>query len=246
MFNLNIGERNAFKIKGGKNNGKVVKINTEKDKGDFNELIVEDGSIQQVPSYKDRDTLFICAPSGAGKSTYLASYAKEYKRKYPNNNLVLISPKEDDEVLNQLNPIRIRLDDENFVDPDTKIDLDELEKSLVMFDDICAIADDDVKKGVMELRDRLLTLGRSKKISTAITSHMITNHKETRVPLIESQFLVFFPGGGLTYQSNNFMKRYCGLSNKQVQKINSTPSRWICFHKNYPMYVLAKDCAYTV
>jgi len=245
MFNLKKGDKTIFKIKGGAYNGTKIKLNSDKSKkGDVNQIIVEDGLCQQVPSYKERDTLYICAPSGAGKSTYLAAFAKEYKKKYPNNNLILISPKKDDEILNKLNPIHIRIDESNFIDSDTALSLDELSDSLVMFDDTEAIADKKLLEAVVALRDRLLTLGRSKKISVAITSHLVMNNRITRIPITESQFFIYFPGGGLTYQVNRYLKNYCGLSNKQIENINAIPSRWICLHKNYPMYIIAKDSAY--
>ena len=95
-FSLKKGARELFKIKGGKlHNQKVLLSNENKGKTDFPEIIVQDGTLQQIPSYEDRDCLYIAGPSGAGKSTYAAQYAKEYKSKFPNNNVILFSPKID-------------------------------------------------------------------------------------------------------------------------------------------------------
>lgn len=245
-FSLKKGARELFKIKGGKlHNQKVLLSNENKGKTDFPEIIVQDGTLQQIPSYEDRDCLYIAGPSGAGKSTYAAQYAKEYKSKFPNNNVILFSPKIDDPVLNELNPIRIRLSDDNFLDEDNSLVVDDLENSLCIFDDIEGISDKKIKDAVQGLRDQILVLGRSKYISCITISHLITDNKNTKYPIVESQFVTMFPSGGLNYQYTRFLKNYCGLNNKQIHKIlRETPSRWVTIHKSFPYYIISKDMAY--
>lgn len=246
-FSLKHGNRNVFKIKGGRLNGEKVKLSEEAHEDDFPEIVVQDGTLQQIPSYDERECLYIAGPSGAGKSTYAASYAKEYKKKYPNNNIVLFSPKEDDPVLNVLNPIRIRLCEENFLDPESKLDVYELEDSLCIFDDIEGIGDKLIKDEVQKLRDNILVLGRSLHISCISISHLITDNKNTKYCIVESQFVTMFPSGGLNYQYTRFLRTYCGLTTKQINKLlRETPSRWITLHKSYPFYVISKDMAYMI
>lgn len=246
-FSLKKG-RPIFRIKGGKLNNEKVFLDDKKvsDNGDnFNEIIVQDGCIQQIPSYDERDTIYIAGPSGAGKSTYAAQFMKEYKKRYPNNNLVLFSPKIDDPQLNILNPVQIKLCEENLIDPMTKINIDELRDSCVCFDDIEGISDKTLRDAVQNLRNEILVLGRSKHISCITISHLITDNKNTKYPITESQTVVMFPSGGLNYQYQRFLKNYCGLNNAQIHKIlRETPSRWITMHKCYPYYILSKDMAY--
>lgn len=251
MFSLKKTKRPCFTIKGGMHNGECVYLEENlKKPGVFSDMIVDDGSCMVSPPTGEDDCerhcIYICGPSGSGKSTWCSMYARAYKKKHSRNPIVLISPKDEDPVLDRLNPIRIRLDEENFLDEETKLGLDELEKSLVILDDIEAIADKDIHAAVMALRDQIMTLGRSKQISICCTSHLVCNNKATRIPAVESQFFVFYPGSGLTYQSNRYLKSYCGLSNKQIERLNNTPSRWLCVHRNYPMYAIGKDCAYTI
>lgn len=250
-FSLKNGQP-IFRIKGGKMNGEKVYLDTKKAADDiggssnnFNEIIVQDGCIQQIPSYEERDTIYIAGPSGAGKSTYAAQYMKEYKKRYPNNQLVLFSPKVDDPQLNVLNPIQIRLCAENLIDPMTKINIDELQDSCVCFDDVEGINEKELRDAVQNLRNQILVLGRSKHISCITISHLITDNKNTKYPITESQSVVMFPCGGLNFQYQRFLKNYCGLSNNQIHKIlRETPSRWVTIHKNFPYYILSKDMAY--
>lgn len=246
-FSLKKGARPVFKIKGGRLNGSIVRLNEQSNDDNFPEIVVQDGTLQQIPSYEERDCLYIAGPSGAGKSTYAASYAREYKKKFPNNNIVLISPKIDDPVLNVLNPLRINLCEENFLDPETKLTVDELEDTLCIFDDIEGIADKQIKDEVQRLRDNILVLGRSKHISCISISHLITDNKNTKYCITESPFVTMFPSGGLNYQYTRFLKTYCGLTNAQIHKIlRETPSRWITLHKAFPFYIISKDMAYMI
>ena len=236
-----------FRIKGGKNSGKKIKLNDsdKKSSSDFDEFETE-GLIQHIPSRKKRSCLYICGPSGAGKSTYAANFCKEYKKQFPNNNIVLFCPKHDDPVINKLNPIKIKLNEENLIDKDEKITLDELKDSICIFDDTEGIADNKIKKAVMELRDQILTLGRSKNISCVTISHLVTDNKNTKAPIVESNFFTFFPGGGLNYQVMRFLRAYCGLAKKQIDKIMGLRSRWVTIHKSYPMFVITKDQAFII
>jgi hypothetical protein len=163
---------------------------------------------------------------------------------HPNNDFVLFCPKHDDPVINKLNPIKIRLDDENILDPETKITPDELENTCCLFDDTEAIPDKKIREGVEDLRDQLLTVGRSKKITVICISHLILDWKRTKIPVLESNYITLFPRAGQMYQMNRFLKQYCGLDKKQCDKIKNLKTRWICLHKNFPMYLISKDYGY--
>lgn len=238
-------KRPAFKVKKGTMSGKLFYIGKDelKDKDGFKSLTVHDGMVQQVPSYKDRECLYITGPSGSGKSTYCSQYASEYKKKFPKNNLVLISPITDDDCLSKLNPIRITPNEENFLSDDP-VTLEELKNSLVIFDDIDAISDKKIKEEVINLRSQILLTGRHYKISVLSTSHMICDYKNTREQINESHFITFYPAGGANYHIKRFLKEYCGLKPSDISQILGLPSRWITIHKNYPMYVLSKDSVY--
>lgn len=230
--------------------GKKIRLNDTEEisKNDFNEITVHDGCIQQIPCYEDRECLYLTGPSGSGKSTQCVMYCREWKKmnKGKDNNIVLISPIEDDDNVNSLNPLRLSLSEENFIDPDTKIDLEELSNCCVLFDDIDAIPEKQIKEACRDLRNRILLTGRHHNITSLSTSHIACNYKETRDCLNESHYITFFPAGGSNYHIKRFLKSYCGLSNDEIKKILSLPSRWVTLHTKYPMYVMSKDYAYVI
>ena len=59
--------RPAFKVKKGNFSGKIFHVGKDdikKDSG-FKDLTVHDGMIQQIPSYKDRECLYVTGPPGS-------------------------------------------------------------------------------------------------------------------------------------------------------------------------------------
>ena len=116
-----------------------------------------------------RDSIYVTGPSGTGKSTWIGQFIAEYKLKYPKRKVILFSAKPSDPVLDAHHVIRIPVDYENMVA--NPVELDELEKSLTLFDDIDQFGDKEVQHGIYKLRDQILEVGRSKGISIITVSH---------------------------------------------------------------------------
>lgn len=126
-------------------------------------------------------------------------------------------------------------DEENDVTP---ISLDELRNTLTIYDDVEALTNNKtLRQGVNALRDKILTLGRSKKISTITISHQVTDNLQTRIPIIESQFITFFPSQP-NYQLTRYFKVYLGLEEKVLKHLtrHTGGSRFVTVHKNIPMF----------
>jgi chromosomal replication initiation ATPase DnaA len=90
---------------------------------------------------KERQTLFIAAESGAGKSYFVREYAKRYKKMFPKNEIFLISYLDSDETIDEFKEItRLNCFNEEFLDQCLDLDLEvEFGHSLVIFDDIDSI-----------------------------------------------------------------------------------------------------------
>lgn len=257
MFTFRKTKKAVCKIKGGRLNGKIIYLKddegrksdsgSDSDNDDykkskcFKELDIHDGILLQLPHHKDRDCLYITGPSGAGKSTYASVYAKQYKRKKPKNDIILFSAKDEDPVLDRLNPLRIRLNEENLIDEETKLIPQDLENTLCIIDDIEAIPEKDLRDAMRDLRDQLLLIGRSMKITVICTNHLTTDNSRTRVPILESQFFTFFPAGGSNSGVMRYLKNYCGFTNKQANNLLSQRSRHVTIHGHYPRYCITKD-----
>lgn len=211
-------------------------------KGKGKPKITVDGEIvpTEMKGLHERFTALITGPSGSGKSTIASKMAKQYKKMNPSNPIILISPKEEDKVLDRLNPIRIGIRDNNFFGEDA-IDLDELENSLLILDDCEALCrDKQMLNAVNALRDQVLTLGRSKKISCIVILHETTNRGQTKIPIIESAHVCIFPQAP-SYQVTRLLRDYMNVDKKGRKMLKEMPSRTITLHKFIPMLYITKD-----
>jgi len=204
------------------------------------ELILNDGELMQLPTQKTRECIYVAGASGSGKTTYIARYLEEYKRMFPKNKIYIFSKLHDDEVLDKLKPIRIIINDQLIENP---IEVEELENSCVVFDDIDTL-EKDLMEAVTKLRDDLLEIGRHNNIYMCNVSHLLMNYKNTRRLLNETQTVTFFPKSGSSYHINRFLKVYAGLSKEDINRILHLPSRWVTINKTYPNYILYSQGAY--
>lgn len=212
------------------------KIRKKRDKNKMKELIIHDGEVRILPQRNTRECLYVSAPSGGGKSTFLSNYTKEFKKIFPKRRVILFSKIKKDDILDKLNPKRIPLDDNELVtDP---IMPEELENSLVIFDDIDTLRNKKIKSAMYELVDDLLETGRHDNIYVLITSHMLTNYKKTRTILNECKSITIFPYSSTKKSIEYCLKNYFGLTKHQINKIMKLPSRWVTIFRNAPYYVI--------
>lgn len=233
----------------------VIKINGKQFKGlekiaqDFKqvmddkrkEIVIPDGCLVPLPRTDKRDCYYIAGAEGSGKSFFASKYIKEYQKLFPNKDFYIFSKVKDDEALDDLEPKRIELDDDIIDDP---IEVEELKDSIVLFDDIDTINDKQILETVRNLRDSILEVGRHHNIYILTTAHNMTNNKATKMSLLESSCVVFFPGMGDKYHINRFLKEYVGLDKAQINKIYGLPSRWVMIHKRAPNYVMYEKGVY--
>ena len=151
MLNLSKVGRPVCKIVGGKYNGHVVSVSdavggsAETESSD-NEIMKEfkrlnisrDSKLQHtVNPNTERQILYITGCSGSGKSTYTRKYLEQYKKQYKNNPIYLFSSLTEDKSLDAIKPKRIIMDASLVEDP---IDIEDLENSCAIFDDIDVIS----------------------------------------------------------------------------------------------------------
>lgn len=198
-----------------------------------------------------RDVYYLTGGSGCGKSYQSARYAQNYRRMYPNNNIILIShqpptEKKDPMSLEHLDCIFFDLRnhkvcENNFVGPN-KLTIQELADSLVIFDDYENIRDKAVYKGVFNLILDILFTGRHYRCSTMLIRHTRTSQTETTQILTETPWICLFPGGITAESIEYFSNRYCGISKKNMREIlhycHKNNERYMYCHCNYPIMVV--------
>jgi hypothetical protein len=208
------------------------------------ELILDDGLLYPMPPTDTIDgyRIYIAGPSGSGKSTFATNWIRLYKKYHPACKIFLFSRDSKDESLDTIKNLKRIKIDESIID----LDIDPLKyfkNSMVVFDDIDTIKDNDIKDEVMKIRNTLLEVGRKHCISVVCTSHQICNNQPTKVVLNDSSSVVIFPksgGSGIKY----FLKTYLALDSKKIQQIMDLPSRWVLLKKDYPIMVMHERGAY--
>lgn len=237
-------------IKGGKYDGKVIKIRTS-DKAitdAINDYYVgddDDGLVQPIYSrpMPDKSTrLNICGATLCGKSYYAGGIAKDYKKKNKNNKVVLFSAVDEDEHLDDIpNLYRIKCDESILKDP---IDPKELHDSLCIFDDIDSFGNKDIVEELNSLRDKLMKSGRHENIDVISTNQLMLNGKQSQNSLLNSFQIVGFPQSGGRYQLKEFLKRYMAMDKEDIDKIINLPSRWVTIQRVPPLFCLHQKGAF--
>lgn len=196
---------------------------------------------QQIPNKKqERSVLFVCAPSGAGKSYYCVQWLKEYRKLFPKNPVFVFSSLEDDETLDVLPYLkRIKIKDDKFLESD--LNEKDFVDCCVVFDDIDAISNLKIKKKVYDYLTILLETGRHSRTSVICTSHASCAGHLTKSILREAHSVTVFPrtmgGKSLRYLLDN----YFGMSKEEIAAIKKCSGRWATICKTFPMVVITED-----
>lgn len=213
---------------------------------DGREFKLYDGMMSLVPAGKVPHRLWIVAPSNSGKSVFTAQYAADFKKRHPQSMLYVFSDVESDPVIDKLDPIRIKLDHNIWEKP---IQVSELKSkvdspNLVIFDDIDACTDRKVSKAILELRNSVMTRGRHEGLSVICTNHLTNNGSETKKVINEATHIVLFPKASKI--SNYFTKNYISDDAEMINRALRQPSRWVCFSRTAPTFVLYSCGAYLI
>jgi Cdc6-like AAA superfamily ATPase len=248
-----VGRQLAVIEGGSKNKGKTVSICTkEEDEDDIKKAfrtiqLGEGQKFQQTPDPEtERTIIYITGASGSGKSTYIASYCKQYKKKFPDNEIYVFSALNEDSSLDVVKPNRLKIDERMITDPLT---VDDFKDTLVIFDDIDVISDKKFREAVYQILNAILETGRHTKTSVCISNHLPTAGKDTRRVLNECHAVVYFPHSGSAKALKYLLTEYLGLDKTSMSKIKKLKTRWACIFKNYPtiamteqnMWLLADD-----
>tara|TARA_R110000796_G_scaffold37061_1_gene93779 strand:+ start:158 stop:1084 length:927 start_codon:yes stop_codon:yes gene_type:complete len=190
------------------------------------EIVLEDGELVPIfDTNQERSVFMITGMSGSGKSTYTAALCKTYHQQFPKNKIILFSNKPSDPVFDILSYIdRITITEELVKDP---ITLNELENSLVLFDDVECNTSKEIDKELTRISDLILMQGRSFKCSFVYITHQANNYKATRNILNEAHHVVVFPAMCTRYSLNYLFKNYFGFEKETIAKICKLPSRWV-------------------
>lgn len=228
----------------GNHKGELVGI-TDKDGNLQREFKLAKGTLIPILNPKARSVEYIAGPSGSGKSTMVANLAGRYlKTNDAKAYLFSRSSQEDDPAFDNIPFIQIPID-KNLIN--TPVDVTKLEpNTLLVFDDVGTIHDEQVRRAVEKIMMDVLEVGRKYMVHIIITSHLIipNDKKFARVMMNEIQYMTIFPKCGNSQQISYALKEYFGLGKKEIEKILKLDSRWVRIHNRYPKYVIFDHGAY--
>lgn len=210
-----------------------VATGSDKPKEGFPRLdLPEEFHFQQIPNTQsEREILYLTGASGSGKSTYIRKYCEKFKKAYPDRKIYLFSSLGEDESLDAVKPLRVKMDESLYENP---IKPTDVENSLVIFDDQDCIADKKIRTAVLDLANQILEIGRHHKISACFVSHLPTDKGNTRRILNEAHAIIYFPHSGSLRGQRYLLESYVGLDIKDITAIKKMDTRWCCIFKNYP------------
>ena len=195
-------------------------------------------SLNVNPDPEKRFIYYIAGASGSGKSYIAKHIAEQYQKQFKGRPVYLVSKLKEDETLDGMTDRPIRLNIEKLIATPMK-DLEPLRESLVIFDDYDTLQGKEAK-AVQTLIDDICIMGRHTVTSILILSHHLSNYKSTRLCLTEATHFVVYPQSTGAHALNYFLKTYVGMGPKEVQAIKNTGSRWLCIHKNFPIYYITE------
>jgi hypothetical protein len=207
-----------------------------KDKINGKQLFISDGKVFPMPNDLERSIHYIAGPSGSGKSTYCRFLIQGYRKIFGDDaNVYLFSRLSEDPALDDLDVKRIIMDEDLITNP---IDIHELKESFVIMDDIDTIPNKKLRDQIFTLKNDISEAGRKLKIYIAITSHQISNYKETRIILNELHTLTVFPGMSTPKQIKYVLTNYFDLNKKQISYVLNVRSRWVTLRKFAPQLLI--------
>lgn len=239
-------------LKGIKSPNKVLCKTTKSDKyiginPDFEEdepirkiKLEGDDKFQVLPNINsERGIFYISGNSGSGKTTYVKSYVKEYKKLYPKNKLYLISVLEENE-FSSLGVKKLDVEKLSGALIDIKVIMKDLINSLIIFDDSDSYTEKGTKAFCYSLLDNIGQTGRHFNISLIVTSHVLSNYSKTKVILNESHSIVVFMNN-YNMKMKIFLETYANIDKFMIDKLRKIKSRWVCINKQYPINYITEQ-----
>jgi hypothetical protein len=190
-----------------------------------------------------RDVIMVGGKSGSGKSYMAKNFIKRYKSLWPQREVRLVSYLQEDVTIDEAKGVD-RIDPETWVDDPPE--LDYFSESLLVLDDIEGFerSKKEVFQAIQRVVDMVASTGRHAAASILNSSHLLTDYKRTRLWLGESNQFCVFPNGASLKQLNNLLGSYAGADAREIRKMRSLPSRWVCLRTSYPPVVIFETGAY--
>lgn len=183
------------------------------------------------------DRIFVCGKSGCGKTfRFIRPYIQQFLKKYKNSKVYFFSSKAEDKAVDDLNIIRIPVDDK-FVQkiPDIrKFQNPNGQPNLIVFDDIQDYKKKSYNTAVQQLRDEIARNGRSLGLYTVYLWHKPADRKNTEIQIFESTGTVIFPKTSGHDDYDYMASRYLGVKPEKLEILKRAKSNYVYITRSSP------------
>jgi hypothetical protein len=205
-----------------------------------------DSTFQLIPDKnpEKRNVYYIAGASGSGKSHIAKGLAEKYQKQFPHRDVYLVSKLNEDETLDsmKIKPKRLKLDK---ILANPLKDLEPFRDCMIIFDDYDSFTKP-YDKLVETMMNDIATMGRHTNTTMLALTHYLSNYKKTRLMLTEATHFVLYPQSTGLQALTYLLKTYIGMDKKDIQKLRSSSTRWVCIHKNFPMYAITENGAWLI
>lgn len=228
--------------------GKTYYLSTNKSYKGSKKTYIKNKKIYFIPNIlKERITMYVCGPSGVGKTTFIKNVCKKLdeinkKRFKKGFSKYLLSKKNKDVSIDGLkNLVRFDIDVKNPIK-----DLSNYKNSIFIFDDYENILDKKEKRATHNLLNTILNVGRDQNLNCIISSHLINKNYDSRNILNEVMYVVIYPKSGCDRAIKYYLDNYLMMKKDMIQKILDCDSRYVILHKSYPMCAITENEAFII
>ena len=192
-----------------------------------------------IPALNEKDfnySYYANGASGSGKSFIISKIIENDP--HPDRKVFLFSRllSQDPSLQELYNSGKLKKIDTS--EPDEFPQFDELENSIVIYDDI---ASDRNAEAIRQHQNDALCCGRHRNICVFSTNHLCSEYSKTRNILNEAKWVIGFPASN-KYSVSQFMKERLAMKSDERKKwlkmCNQDNSRYLCFLVQYPNILL--------
>lgn len=194
--------------------------------------------------------IVVIAPSGSGKSTWVANFAQNFLKTYPDYPCFLFSRHEKDPSIDVIPDLkRVQITDDDIIRASKYEDeplptLDNLAQALLIFDDCYDSKSRYLNRYWNELMADTAVNIRKYGSSCIYVLHN-TDYKNTRLLMSEATHFVFFLQSGADQMYRRLLKSYLGYNERQIDYLFDLDSRWVIFRQLAPQCVITQKQIFT-
>src|SRR6185437_10333171 len=130
---------------------------------------------------------------------------------------------------------RIQFEDAIGLEPEN------IENSLIVFDDIDAIKDEKLQKQIYKLNDNFFSKARHQNISVIRTNHACVDGNNTKKSIQNSSIIYIFPQAGNKGNIEDLLRIHAGLNYDQRKELLKIDTRSIAIRKTSPLSIITDD-----